>query len=75
MTCANDKDKQPEGINKRRLVVILLALPIFSVLVLFLPAETWAWTKGWLFILILLGLMAGVHEFVERLVRGELPVW
>jgi len=32
MTAANDKDQQPQGINKRRLVVTLLALPVYFAL-------------------------------------------
>jgi len=55
MTSANEHDRQPEGINKRRLVVSLLVLPLYSGLFMFLPAGTWAWAKGWLFIGVFLG--------------------
>src|SRR5262245_47417367 len=58
MTAANEKDQQPEGINKRRLVVSLLAMPVYFALFLFLPAGTWAWAKGWLFTGVFLGTLA-----------------
>ena len=46
MTAANNQDQPPEGINRRRLVVFLLALPLFFALFMFLPAGTWAWDEG-----------------------------
>lgn len=44
------------------LVKFVLALPAFFALFLFLPAGTWAWPRGWLFILvfILLTLAASI---------------
>ncbi len=66
MTSANDKDQQPEGVNKRRLVVFLLALPVYFALFMFLPAGTWAWTKGWLFIGVFLGTLAVVALYLWR---------
>ena len=55
MTAANDTGHPPERINRRRLVLYLLGTPLFFVLSLFLPAGTWAWPKGWLFLGVLLG--------------------
>jgi protein-S-isoprenylcysteine O-methyltransferase Ste14 len=66
MTSANDKDQQPEGVNKRRLVVSLLALPMDFGLFLFLPACTWTWTKGWLFIGVFLGTVAIAALYLWR---------
>jgi protein-S-isoprenylcysteine O-methyltransferase Ste14 len=54
MTSATFQGQQPEGINRRRLVLLLVAVPVFFALVLFLPAGTWAWGKGWLLLLVLL---------------------
>src|SRR5262249_15300179 len=54
------------GIKKRRLVVFLLALPLFFALFLFLPAGTWAWAKGWLFIGVFLGTLAVVALYLWR---------
>jgi protein-S-isoprenylcysteine O-methyltransferase Ste14 len=66
MTSANDKDQQPQGINRRRLVVFLLALPLYFALFMFLPAGTWAWTKGWLFIGVFLGTLTIVAVYLWR---------
>jgi protein-S-isoprenylcysteine O-methyltransferase Ste14 len=66
MTSANDKDQQPEGVNKPRLVGFLLALPLYFVLFMFLPAGTWAWTKGWLFIGVFLGTVAAAALYLWR---------
>lgn len=69
MTSANANDRQPEGINKRRLVVSLLALPVYFGLFRFLPAGTWAWTKGWLFIGVFLATVAIAAFYLWR--RGQ----
>jgi len=66
MTATSDKDQQPPGINKRRLVVSLLALPVYFGLFMFLPAGTWAWAKGWLFIGVFLGTVAIVALYLWR---------
>jgi protein-S-isoprenylcysteine O-methyltransferase Ste14 len=54
MTADDDTGHKPERINWRRLVLYLLATPLFFVLFLFLPAGTWVWPKGWLFLGVLL---------------------
>ena len=66
MTATSDKDQQPQGVNKRRLVVSLLALPVYFALFMFLPAGTWAWAKGWLFIGVFLGTLAVVALYLWR---------
>ena len=59
-------DKLPQGINRRRVVLGLICLPVFFALFMFLPAGTWAWPKGWLFILILLGVISAVFLVLQR---------
>ncbi|WP_201750274.1 methyltransferase family protein [Tautonia marina] len=54
MTLADDQDRRPQGFNTRRLVVGLMAVPVLFGLLMFLPAGTWAWRKGWLFVLVVL---------------------
>jgi protein-S-isoprenylcysteine O-methyltransferase Ste14 len=66
MTPANDKGQQPEGVNRRRLVVSLLALPVYFALFLFLPAGTWAWARGWLFIGVFLGTVSIAALYLWR---------
>jgi hypothetical protein len=47
----------------RRTLAYVLGLLLFLGLVLFLPAGTWAWTRGWLFLVIFLlpGAAAAVY--------------
>ena len=48
------------------MVLILACFPLFFTLFMFLPAGTWAWTKGWLFILALLGIISFVLLVLHR---------
>ena len=50
MTFSSGSDKPPQGIIRSRVVLGLIGLPVFFALLMFLPAGTWAWPKGWLFI-------------------------
>lgn len=59
-------DQPPQGINRSRLVLILICLTLFFGLFLFLPAGTWAWPKGWLFILIVLSVVSAVFAVLQR---------
>jgi protein-S-isoprenylcysteine O-methyltransferase Ste14 len=66
MITADNSDKKPEHIDRRRLVVFLLALPVYFALFMFLPAGTWEWTQGWLFIGVFLGTLAIVALYLWR---------
>jgi protein-S-isoprenylcysteine O-methyltransferase Ste14 len=50
MTVTDNQTGQPEKIDFRRLVLFLLLTPLFLAVFLFLPAGTWRWTRGWLFV-------------------------
>jgi len=52
MPTNSDQLRQPEPID-RRLFLNLGGMLLFFVLGSFLPAGTWMWTKGWLFILVI----------------------
>jgi Ca2+/H+ antiporter len=65
MTTAGNPE-QPQGINRRRVALALTGLPLFFVLFMFLPAGTWAWAKGWLFIVALVGIITGVFLCLRR---------
>jgi protein-S-isoprenylcysteine O-methyltransferase Ste14 len=43
-----------EPIDRRRLIISTISSLLILVLCLFLPAGTWAWTRGWLFLGVLL---------------------
>ena len=53
MATNDDQLRQPEPIDRRRLFLSLGGMLLFFVLCLFLPAGTWMWTRGWLFILVI----------------------
>lgn len=59
-------EKPPQGINRRLLVLRLACLPVFIALFMFLPAGTWAWPKGWLFVLVLLCVIPAVLSVLHR---------
>lgn len=52
--------------NLRQLILRLACLPVFIALLMFLPAGTWAWQKGWLFILVVLGVISAVFVVLQR---------
>lgn len=62
MSAANNSDQPPQRINRRHLILILVGLPLYCALCLFLPAGTWTWTRGWLFVLVFLA--AGIFIFL-----------
>jgi hypothetical protein len=70
---ADKQAQKPEGINRRRLALDLLAMPVFFALFLFLPAGTWAWAKGWLFLLVFVTSAALAWAYLWR-VNPELLV-
>ena len=47
-------DQPHEPIDRRRLIISTTVSLLILVLCLFLPAGTWAWTRGWLFLGVLL---------------------
>lgn len=67
MTAPRDSDNPPQGINRRRVVRGLIGLPVFFALSMFLPAGTWAWPKGWLFILVVLAIYSAIFLVLQRL--------
>jgi protein-S-isoprenylcysteine O-methyltransferase Ste14 len=66
MTAANDPGRPREAVNRGRIVRFLLALPVYFAFCMFLPAGTWAWPKGWLFIGVFLATLAVVALYLWR---------
>ncbi len=50
MATTSDQPRQSEPIDRRRLIISTTASLLILVLCLFLPAGTWAWFRGWLFL-------------------------
>lgn len=66
MSTAIDRSSAGEGIDRGRIVRSLLAMPVYFAAFMFLPAGTWAWAKGWLFIAVFLGTLAIASWYLWR---------
>jgi len=66
MTIGNDRVEEPKQVDPRRLALLLLAQPFFLALLLFLPAGTLGWRKGWLFLLVYIAVTALVVPYIWR---------
>ncbi len=66
MTTAENLNQNAGRINRRRLVLTVLGTPLFFALFLFLPAGTWTWAKGWLFVLVMVASCVVITVYVWR---------
>jgi protein-S-isoprenylcysteine O-methyltransferase Ste14 len=57
---------QTEKIDYRRLMLFLLLTPLFLALFFFLPAGTWGWEKGWLFLLVFMASAIASSLYLRR---------
>jgi hypothetical protein len=62
----DDQPRHPEPIDGRRLVLSLGGSLLFFVLGLFLPAGTWTWLRGWLFLVVLVVASVVVTLYLRR---------
>jgi protein-S-isoprenylcysteine O-methyltransferase Ste14 len=66
MATDGDQLAQPEPIDRRRLVLSLGGSLLFFVLGLFLPAGTWTWLRGWLFLVVLVTAETVITLYLRR---------
>ena len=66
MVTTSDQPRQSEPIDRRRLFLNLGLSPLLIVLCLFLPAGTWAWFRGWLFSIVLVGASVVITVYLRR---------
>ena len=59
-------NQRPEPIDRRRLITHTVSWFLILVLCLFLPAGTWAWFRGWLFLVVLVVASAVSAVYVLR---------
>jgi protein-S-isoprenylcysteine O-methyltransferase Ste14 len=57
---------EPLPLNRRRLIRVMLGIPLFCVVFLFLPAGTFAWSRGWGFLLFCWIMEMRVLVYLER---------
>jgi protein-S-isoprenylcysteine O-methyltransferase Ste14 len=66
MATASYQPRQPEPTDRRRLIISTTSSLLILVLCLFLPAGTWTWTKGWLFILVIVVASIPATMYLRR---------
>jgi protein-S-isoprenylcysteine O-methyltransferase Ste14 len=66
MATNDDQPHQPEPIDRRRLMISTTSSLLVFVLCLFLPAGTWAWPEGWLFLGVLLASSILMTLYLRR---------
>ena len=72
MASSDDLAERHEEIDRRRLVLLLLAQFLFMALLMFLPAGDLGWRKGWLFFLVCLAVSAVAVPYIWRVNPGLL---
>jgi protein-S-isoprenylcysteine O-methyltransferase Ste14 len=66
MATSNDQLRQPEPIDRRRLIISTVSSLLILLLCLFLPAGTWAWFRGWLFLVVVVGASVVSTLYLRR---------
>src|SRR5262245_34885455 len=57
---------EPRWHQRRRCISVMLGIPLFAVVFLFLPAGTFAWGQGWGFLLVCWSMEMGALIYLER---------
>jgi protein-S-isoprenylcysteine O-methyltransferase Ste14 len=66
MASDTDQRQQPEHIDRGRLILSFGSGLLVMVLCLFLPAGTWMWMRGWLFLLVLVLVSIPATSYLRR---------
>ena len=66
MATNNGQHGQPEPTDRRRLIASVGWSLLILVLWLFLPAGTWSWARGWLFILVVVAASTVITMYLRR---------
>lgn len=53
-------------IDRGTVLRFLIALPIYFIIFMCLPAGTWAWTRGWLFVAVFAGCIVPALLYLQR---------
>lgn len=59
-------DQPHEPIDRRRLIISTVSSLLIAALCLFLPAGTWAWFRGWLFLIVMVGASVVITVYLRR---------
>jgi protein-S-isoprenylcysteine O-methyltransferase Ste14 len=66
MAGTDNQLQQPEPIDRRRLIASIISSLLIFMLCLLLPAGTWDWFKGWLFLCLLVGASVVITIYLRR---------
>ncbi len=66
MEAPQNQHMQPERVDRRQLFKGLVQLIILVVLAMFLPAGTWNWLRGWLFLFVSIGVSILAAVYLRR---------
>jgi protein-S-isoprenylcysteine O-methyltransferase Ste14 len=66
MVTNDDQPRRPEPIDRRRLITSVITSVPFLVLCLFVPARTWAWIRGWLFLVVVVSASIVITLYLRR---------
>ena len=66
MATNNGQHGQPEPTDRRRLIASVGWSLLIFVSCLFLPAGTWSWVRGWLFILVVVAASIVITMYLQR---------
>src|SRR3954464_5950405 len=66
MATHSDQPRQPEPIDRRRFIVSTTSSLLILALCMFLPAGTWAWSRGWLFLVVMIVVSILVTLYLRR---------
>jgi protein-S-isoprenylcysteine O-methyltransferase Ste14 len=66
MATSEAQPRQPERTDRRRLITGIVWTLLILVLCLFLPAGTWAWTRGWLFFVAVVATSVVITLYLRR---------
>src|SRR5271166_6782844 len=66
MTTNSDQVRQPEPTDRRRLILGVGWTLLIFLLCLFLPAGNWAWARGWLFFVVVVGTSILITLYLRR---------
>jgi protein-S-isoprenylcysteine O-methyltransferase Ste14 len=66
MTIGEAPARPPERVDRRRLILSVVGTLLVIALALFVPAGTWAWPRGWLFVAVLLASSVVVTMYLRR---------
>jgi protein-S-isoprenylcysteine O-methyltransferase Ste14 len=66
MATSSDQPRHPEPIDRRRLFVSVGCSLLVFVLLLFVPAGTWAWSRGWLYFSVSVAASVVITLYLRR---------